>query len=272
MDLFQHEGLVATLGGDLERLVCLLNRVLAHRTIRDSPKLDSAGGGDHDLALLHDLDRAGLLQERRCKRGEERLALAAANHEWRPSESGPDDTVGLIAADDEKREMPLKPWVETPHGLGKVAVVLILEHVDERLGVCVRGERVSRSGDLSAQVDVILKDAVHQDTKATVLREERVCVALLDDAVGRPPGVSHADGRGRRERVRHSSQSLHGTYGAGTLETGLADQHHASRVISSVFEMLEAGKDQFFAGPCPDVPDDPAHRAKRIRPARGPSE
>ena len=136
--------------------------------------------------------------------------------------------------------MALKARIEPTDRLGKIAVVLVLEHVDERLRVGIGGQRVARGGDLRAEVDVILKDAVHQDAKAAVLRKKRVRVALFDDAVGRPAGVPHADGRGGREPVRDGPQSFDGTDGTGALETGVADQHHSGRVVAAVLEMLEA--------------------------------
>ena len=259
VDLLQHERLVAALRRHLERVVGLLDRVLARLAVRDADEAHVVARRDHDLALVDDLDAARLLEEGGRERGEERVAVAAADDERRPGQARADDAVGLVARDGEEREVTLEARVEAAARLGEVAVVLLLDQVHERLGVGVRRERVALGGDLRAQLDVVLEDAVHQHGEAAVLGQERVRVALLHPAVRGPAGVAHADrGRGR-EVARRRAQVRDRADGPCALEPGVGDHHHAGGVVPAVLEMLESRQDELLAGARPDVPDDPAH-------------
>ena len=169
MDLLEHERLVATLRRNLDRIVGLLNRVLAHRAVGDGAVLHAVGLDDHDLGFVDDLYQARLLEEGGRERGDEVLAVAAANHQRRPGEAGGDDAIGLIEGNREEGKVALQTREDAAAGLREITVVLLLDQVDERLGVGVRRERVSAGGDALPELDVVLENAVHQDGEAAIL-------------------------------------------------------------------------------------------------------
>ena len=137
VDLLQHERVVAALGGDLDRLVGQLDRVRARCPVGDGAEFDAVGRDDHDLALIDDLHRAGLLEEGGREGGDVVLALAPTDHERRPGQTGGDDPVGLVNGHREEREVALEAREQAAAGLGEVTVVFVLDQMDECLGVGV---------------------------------------------------------------------------------------------------------------------------------------
>ena len=55
-----------------------------------------------------------------------------------------DEEVGVVVVDGDDREVALELRVDALDGLGEIAVVLLLEQVDDDLGVGLGGERVAR--------------------------------------------------------------------------------------------------------------------------------
>ena len=177
--------------------------MVAHRSVGDGAVLDAVGLDDHDLGFVDDLNHPGLFEEGGRERRDEVLAIAATNHERRPGQAGGDNAIGLVEGDREKGEVPLEAREDAAAGLGEIPVVLLLDQVDERLGVGIGGERVSARSHAFPQLDVVLEDAVHQDGEAAILGGEGVRVAYLDTAVRGPAGVAHTERGGFGDLTSH---------------------------------------------------------------------
>ena len=278
VDLLQHEGRVAALlgrvlvPGDLEHVA--LDRVAVEV---DDP--GSVGVHGHDLAVLEPERRPGLREEGGDRRGDEGLALAE-----------PDDQRALLARGDQGL------WVVGVHGdegvvaahlrergadgVGQVAVVVLLDQVGDDLSVGVGAEDVTVRGEVTAQLRVVLDDAVEHDVDVVGAVSVRVGVLLGHPPVRRPAGVAEADRR-RRGRDRHGAlpdrrDRLVGDQADGLAQVGeVADRAHgvdvavreqrdARRVVAAVLELLEPGDDQITARTLAYVADDSAHGCGRV--------
>ena len=107
-------------------------------------------------------DGAGLAEEGGDRGGEEVLAVAEPDDERRlVPDAG--EQVGLVVVDGDDREVALELRVDAAERLREIAVVLLLEQVDDHLGVGLGGERVAALGQLLAQLEVVLDDPVEDD-------------------------------------------------------------------------------------------------------------
>ncbi len=92
----------------------------------------SALGRDHDeLAVADQLGLARVLEERDDVGGEERLALAEADHH-RALQARADDHLRVQRRDDAEGEVPVQVEEGAAHGLDEIAVVVRLEQVRRR--------------------------------------------------------------------------------------------------------------------------------------------
>ncbi len=134
-----------------------------------------------------------MLQHRGNVGGQERLAVAQADHQRADPAHG-DDPSRLLRAHDDQGVRPLGVRDGPPHGFDEVAVVFDRDEVGEELGVRVRRELVSGVPEAPAQLVEVLDDAVvdHDEPSGRVHVGMGVDVARL--AVRRPPRVTDADG------------------------------------------------------------------------------
>ena len=105
------------------------------------------GAQDDDLAVLQVLDLARLGEERGHRRGDELLALAAADDQ-RALLARADEHVGLVQAHRHERVVALEFGIGSTHRLGEVVVVVRGDQVRDHLGVGLGGEHAAggRSG------------------------------------------------------------------------------------------------------------------------------
>jgi hypothetical protein len=112
VDLLEHEGLEAALLGGL--LVPVDARDLALELVagrRQEPR--PLGRRDHDLAVLDVLDVARLAQERRDRRGQERLAVSAPDDQ-RALLARPHEHIGLLERHGHEGEVAFQLRVGRP--------------------------------------------------------------------------------------------------------------------------------------------------------------
>ena len=74
-----------------------------------------------------------------------------------------DEQVGMVVVDRDDREVALELRVDARERLREVAVVLLLEQVDDDFGVGLGRERVAGGDELVAQLHVVLDDPVEDD-------------------------------------------------------------------------------------------------------------
>ena len=133
--------------------------------------------------------RACLAQEGRDRRGDELLAVAAADDQ-RALLAGPDQQAGLVGAHRHERVVAAEVGVGRADGVDQVAVVVVGDQVGDHLGVGLGGEHGAVVDQLLLERDVVLDDAVDDDVDAVGGVEVRVGVLLGDPAVGRPARVA----------------------------------------------------------------------------------
>ena len=139
VDLLEHERLVAALDGGV--LVPVDGRDLAlDRRAVGLEELHAAGPDDDDLLVLDVLHVARVGEERRDRRGEELLAVAAADDE-RALLAGAHERVGLVGAHRDERVVALELVVGGAHGLDEAAERHVVgDEVRDDLGVGLRRE------------------------------------------------------------------------------------------------------------------------------------
>ena len=188
-DLLEHEGLVAALLGalvvpvDLLRLGCVDLRAVGEAA-------DALGSHLDHLAVAWMEDDPGLAEKRRDRGGEEVLAVAEPDDERRlVPDAG--EQVRLVVVDRHDREVALELRVDAGERLREIAVVLLLEKVDDDLGVGLRREGMAAPGELLLQLHVVLDDPVEDDRQPRrVAAGERMGVLLGHGAVRRPARVA----------------------------------------------------------------------------------
>ena len=87
------------------------------------------------------------------------------------------------------RVAALEPLDRLGHRFGKVALVVRLDEVGDRLGVGLRAQDVALGGELLAQGHVVLDDAVVNDGDLAVAVDVRMGVVLARTPVRRPSGM-----------------------------------------------------------------------------------
>ena len=145
-DLLEHERLVAA-------LLCAL---LVPVDLLPLGRLDLGAAGEetdavrrelHDLAVARMHHRARLAEEGRDRGGEKVLPLAEPDDERRLV-AHTDEHVGLVVVDRDDREMALEQRIDARERLREVALVLLLEQVDDNLGVGLGRQRVAARGEV----------------------------------------------------------------------------------------------------------------------------
>ena len=92
-------------------------------------------------------DGARLAEEGGDRRGEEVLPVAQPDDERRLVADA-DEQVGMVVVDRDDREVALEPRIDARERLREVAVVLLLEQVDDDFGVGLGRERVAGGDQL----------------------------------------------------------------------------------------------------------------------------
>ncbi len=160
-----------------------------------------------------------------------------------------------------------------PNRVGEVAGVGLLDQVREGLRVGLGAQLVSALRQPIAQLLEVLDDAVVDDRDVAGAVDVWMGIQVVRAAVGRPAGVSEADGRrGRRIQERRAKVAQL----AGSLldeQVALSrDQRDARGVVAAVLEAGEAFEEDGRGLTRPDVADDPTHARSGALPAvRGPS-
>ena len=161
VDLLQHERLVARLLGALVVPVELDGLVLGRAAV-DVDVYRPRRSDGHDLAVPRELHHPRLAQEGGGIRREERLVLADPDDERHLVPSA-DEEPGVVAMDDDEREVTLELGEGQSNRFGQIAVVMAFDEVGDGLCVCLGGQRVTFRSQALAQLAVVLDDAVQHD-------------------------------------------------------------------------------------------------------------
>ena len=257
-DLLEHERLVAALLGALLVPVDLLPLGRLDLGAVDEEANAVRRHLDH-LAVRRVDDGAGLAEEGGDRGGEEVLTVSEPYDE-RCLVAHAGEQVGLVVMDGDDREVPFELRIDAAERPREVAVVLLLEQVDDRLGVGLGGERVAALGQLLAQLDVVLDDPVEDDGQAAGLAAcERMGVPLGDAAVRRPARVAEPVTRMGAVRACRLHQVAEVADGADVVERVVLAQRDPGGVVASVFEPAQAFEQKRLRVARPDVSDDSAH-------------
>jgi hypothetical protein len=260
VDLLEHEGLVAALLGGLvvplDRLDGALNRTPRQRL----DEARSLGVDLYDLAVLNELDVAGLGEEGRDGGGDEALALAQADDQ-RALLASAHEHARVVGGHRDERVVPAQLVVGEAHGLGQVAVQVLRDQVRHDLGVGLRGEPGAVGLEPLAQGGPVLHDSVERDVHAVRGVRVRVRVGLGHAAVRRPARVADP-GRAAQMAVGVGdgvAQVLEVADSVDAADVLVGDQRQAGRVIAAVLETPQALEQKVAALARPYVSNDSAH-------------
>ena len=132
----------------------------------------------------------------------------------------------------------------------------------DHFGVGLGDEFGALGGQLAAQLDEILDDAVVHDRE--LFGGVRMGVVLGRPAVGRPAGVADADGPQQRLAGETRFQILQLALGAPPRQHAVLERGDARGIIAAVFEALER-IDQLRRGRLlADDTDNPAHAGRTV--------
>ena len=170
-----------------------------------------------------------------------------------------DKHAGVIAMDDDEREVALELGEREPDGLDEVALVVPLDEVRDGLGVGLGGELVAFGEEALLQLAVVLDDPVQHDRQR--LGSQPVSGCAFSSVTRRASPSACARARSSTGRILRRAAS--GCRAARLRARRRAHPPRAARargVVAAVLEALEPLQQQRLALPRPDVSDDPAHR------------
>jgi hypothetical protein len=214
-----------------------------------------------DVAFFQVDDLVGGAGQRHRIRGDEILALAEADDQRRALARG-HDAVRFFAREHGDRISTLQALDGQAHGLEQVAVVHVIDQVGDHFGVGLALEHITEGRQFSAQLVVVLDDAVMDQCDAGIVRrrrEVRVRILRGGRAVRRPAGVGDA-----RKTLQVGFPDLgfeirHPRGAARTRQTAIHVQGDAAGIIAAVFQALqtfEQDRGDIALGYCAD---DTAH-------------
>ncbi|MNZ82960.1 hypothetical protein D3C78_1016750 [compost metagenome] len=240
VDFLEHEVAVLAL---LRRLGALveLHGVALHAAAFGIPYLHAVLADLGDVALLQVDEAVGDLAQGQRVGGEEVLAQAQTDDQ-RAATAGGEDAVGLRGRDHRQTVGAVQLLDRCFQRVGQLrqTLQLVVQQVDDGLGVGFRAEHITEGLELLAQLFVVLDDAVvhHRQVAA---REMRVGVGLAGHAVRRPARVGDAQTAGERlfgQRLLQRGDLADAA--AAAQPAVLAIDRHPGAVVAAVFEALEA--------------------------------
>ena len=171
-----------------------------------------------------------------------------------------DEHVGLVVVDGDDREVALELQIDARQRPREIALVLLLEQVDDDLGVGLGRELVAADGEILAQLDVVLDDPVEDNREpAGLATGERMRVLLGDAAVGGPARVAEPVARVGAVRTGRLDEVAQVADGADVLERVVLAQREPRGVVAAVLEPAQAFEQQRLGFTRSDVSDDSAH-------------
>src|SRR6185312_2574565 len=258
VDLLEHEGLVAALLGDLVIPVHRLDvLVLDLAFVVEEPC--ALGRDRDDLAFVDQLHAARLAQERGDRGSEKHLPVTYADHE-RALPARADEQAGMVIVDHHKGVVTFELAKGSPNRLGQIALIVVLDQMDDHLGVRFGAEAMARSYEELLQLAIVLDDAVEDDGEATVLAtRQRMRVQLVHRTMRRPARVPETVIRDRPVRACGVLQELEIANRTHVLEAAVLAKRDPGGVVPAVLEPLQALKEKLLRRSITDVSDDSAH-------------
>ena len=199
-DLFQHEVLVAGLRGadriEVDGALLPLHRCAA----LDASEADAVGRHDREISGLEKAHLTGVLEERgHVGRDEVLLLPVPHDHSTGIADARRDDGSRIGRRDERQRRGTLQAREDRKRSVleRETPLELVLEQVNDHLGVGLRRERVAGRHQRSLQLLEVLDDAVMDHGCRARAVDVRVRVLLRRTTVRRPARVPDA---GRAER------------------------------------------------------------------------
>src|SRR3954468_15587613 len=166
----------------------------------------------------------------------------------------------MIVVDHDEGVVTFELAIRSPNRFGQITLVVVLDQMDDHLGVGLGAEAMACSYEGLLQLAIVLDDAVEDDGEATVLATgQRMRVQLVHRAVRGPARVSETVIGNRPVRARGVLQELEIADGADVFEPIVLAQRDPGQVVTAVLEPLQALKEKLLRRPTTDVSDDPAH-------------
>ena len=205
-NLLGHEMAVIALVDVHHRGLRFQHRALHDRALR-VVNLGAVAGDDHPVAVLEIAHRVGERRQRNRIGADEHRALAVADGERRALARA-DQKIVLAGKQERQRKGAAQPRQRRFDRLdrGSAALHLLADQVRDHFGVGLGDEFGALGGQLAAQLDEILDDAVVHDRE--LFGGVRMGVVLGRPAVGRPAGVADADGPQQRLAASRCSRFL----------------------------------------------------------------
>ena len=193
--------------------------------------------------------------------GDDVLILAHPHHEGRAL-TGDDQDVRLLLADHgDGVGAPHLPQRRLHGGL-EVAVVQLADQVHQHLGVGLRFEGVALLLEVGLQRDVVLDDAIVDESDAVTVRlivAVRVGVADARLAVGGPAGVGDTHGAGKllplaEHLLQHPDPPRRPRHVDPAVDDG-----QACGVVAAILQPLEPLQQERLSRLVADIRDDSTH-------------
>jgi hypothetical protein len=259
VDLLEHEVAVAALLGG-HRIPGDLLGLGGHLVAGEVGQPHAAGRDGGDLAVVQENHLPGVGEDRGDVGGHELAALAEPDHQRWPLAGG-DDLLRVVGRDHGDRVDAFDLADRAPHGRLEVAVEVLGDQVDDRLGIGLGDERMAGGGELLAQRQEVLDDAVVDDDDLAACVPVRVGVLLARRPVGGPARVADAERAFQRLVAEHRLEVGELAGGAAHLELAVdVDHRDAGGVVAAILEQLEPVEKDRSRRLVADVADDSAHQ------------
>ena len=177
------------------------------------------------------------------------------------ADPGRHDGVGILRGDERQRRRALEPREHRERRIleALAALQLVLEEVDDDLGVRLGCEAVPGRDEGGLQLLEVLDDPVVDDGGRAAAVDVRVRVLLRRPAVRRPAGVADARIPRRRTLRDDRGEVVELALRAADLEPPVPGDGDTGRVVAAVLELAQAAHQERERLTRSGVADDPAH-------------
>ena len=232
------------------------------RLVCRAPHADGIAADVHQVAFLEEDEPVRHGTQRQDVRGDE-ILLDADSDDERAAEARTDHASGFVAADDADRVGALEALDRRAHGGQQVPflLVVVVDEMDDDLGVGLRLEAVARRDHLVAQRLEALDDAVVHEGDAAV-GDVRMRVRLARSAVRGPARMRDPGGAAQGALPDAVGQGTDLPQGASAIDARPVGDYGQSRgVVAPVLEPLQALEQDARDVPIGDGADDSTHAA-----------
>ena len=238
-DLLEHEVLVAAFFRSFD-IPCDTGDLLGDGLAGCVKYLDLFRCQFCELTVV-EVDRISCICNECGNVGSEEVLACADAQDQRARLTGNYDRVRLIRADNTQCIGTGKTRGCLDDGTAEVALVVHFDEMNDDLGICLTVEVISLADQFFTKRNIVLDDAVMNDSETAVVTEVRVGIGICRGTVGRPSGMTDTDhARAVLTVIRQFAKIRDTAADLIYLDGAFIQNGNTCGVIASVFQFLKS--------------------------------